>query len=143
MSIYTTIVEDLQRARIARDTQLTALLSSLIGDLQRIDPRAESIGEQQVIALIKKYRENAAETKSRDGVLPETIELCEYEMEILEKYLPKQLTDDELSSIVNNFCSTQPNANLGLAMKHLNKFYGGTFNGKTAKDIVERILKDG
>ncbi len=142
MSIYTMIMEDLQRARVARDAQLTALLSSLIGDLQRIDPRAESVGEQQVIALVKKYRENAAETKSRDGILPETVELCEFEMKTLEKYLPKQLSDSELMSIVVDFCSTQPTANLGLVMKHLNKSHGGTFNGKSAKDIVERILKD-
>lgn len=56
---------------------------------------------------------------------------------VLETYLPKQLTDDEISIEIDKVMSETGSTNIGILMKELNTRLVGRADGKT----ISRILK--
>ena len=66
----------------------------------------------------------------------------EYEVEILSKYLPQQLTAEELTvlitQLISDKCYSLPK-DMGKVMKHLSTEYAGRFDGRVASDIIKRM----
>lgn len=62
------------------------------------------------------------------------------EVAVIEEYLPKQLTNDELEGIVKGLKDENPAANMGVLMKALQEKHGGRYNSKVASEIVKRVL---
>ena len=56
---------------------------------------------------------------------------------VLETYLPKQLTEDEISTEIDKVMSETGSTNMGVLMKELNTRLAGRADGKT----ISRILK--
>lgn len=86
--------------------------------------------DAQVVAKIKSMVKNAESTNS----------LSEFELEILNRYLPKQMTDAELTEVVKGFVAENPTVNMGGVMSHLKANFDGTYDGKSASQIVKSIL---
>jgi uncharacterized protein YqeY len=85
--------------------------------------------------LVKQGKDSAEQYKSADRM-----DLCDREMEqvaILEEYLPKQMTDDEIDVEVDKVMSETGSTNMGVLMKELNTRLAGRADGKT----ISRILK--
>ena len=86
--------------------------------------------DAQIVAKIKSMIKNAEATNS----------LSEFELAILERYLPKQMTEAELISAVNTFVSVNAGTNMGVVMSYLKNNYGGQYDGKMASEVVKSIL---
>lgn len=120
--------------RDKHDKVQQALLSTILGDLQKIEIDAKIVTDEQVIALIKKYRENAI---ANDGYgMPNAKE----EIHILNNFLPKQLTEQEIYVIITNMLKQQPNANIGVVMSHMKSNYAGLYDAKFVSATVKQLL---
>lgn len=86
--------------------------------------------DKDVVAKIKSMIKNAAKTDS----------LSETELAILETYLPKQLSEAELTDVVNGYLAENAGANMGQVMGFLNSNYGGQYDGKMASGIVRGLV---
>ena len=86
-----------------------------------------------VIGKIKSMIKNAAATNS----------LSEVELEILNQYLPTQLSEDELKVIITE-ATTTLNVNnirgMGMVMGYLKTHYDGQYDGKLASNIIKTKL---
>lgn len=85
--------------------------------------------------LVKQGKDSAEQYKSANRM-----DLCDREMEqvaILEEYLPKQMTDDEIAVEIDKVISETGSTNMGALMKELNTRLAGRADGKT----ISRILK--
>ena len=85
--------------------------------------------------LVKQGKDSAEQYKSANRM-----DLCDREMEqvaILEEYLPKQMTDDEIAVEIDKVISETGSTNMGVLMKELNTRLAGRADGKT----ISRILK--
>ena len=85
--------------------------------------------------LVKQGKDSAEQYKSADRM-----DLYDCEMEqvaVLEGYLPKQMTDDEIAVEVDKVMSETGSTNMGVLMKELNTRLAGRADGKT----ISRILK--
>lgn len=85
--------------------------------------------------LVKQGKDSAEQYKSANRM-----DLCDREMEqvaILEEYLPKQMTDDEIAVEIDKVMSETGSTNMGALMKELNTRLAGRADGKT----ISRILK--
>lgn len=71
-----------------------------------------------------------------------TNSLSEMELNILGKYLPKQLSDVELEWIITRFISESnlTQKDMGKVMGFLKSNYGGQYDGKLASTITKKIL---
>lgn len=88
-----------------------------------------------ITKLVKQGKDSAEQYKSAGRM-----DLYDREMEqvvILEEYLPKQMTDDEISVEINKVMAETGSTNMGILMKELNTRLAGRADGKT----ISRILK--
>ena len=88
-----------------------------------------------ITKLVKQGKDSAEQYKSAGRM-----DLYDREMEqvvVLEEYLPKQMTDDEISVEINKVMAETGSTNMGVLMKELNTRLAGRADGKT----ISRILK--
>ena len=144
---------DQLQARKDRDTVRASLLTTLLGEFEGAmktgasnGKKGDSANEPAVIApsnssevlqaLIKKFLKNIDATLAIRQ-LPDIIR----EKEILESYLPKQLTDDELSATIDSIVANGAAPNVGAIMKELQTKYKGQYDGKTASQLITRKIQ--
>ena len=85
--------------------------------------------------LVKQGKDSAEQYKSAGRV-----ELYDEEMlqvAVLEEYLPKQMSEDEISVEIDKVMVETGSTNMGVLMKELNARLAGRADGKT----ISRILK--
>jgi len=62
------------------------------------------------------------------------------ELTVLDEYLPKQLTEDEVKAMLEEIKSKMESPNMGMLMKELSSKIKGKFDGKRASDLVKASL---
>lgn len=90
-----------------------------------------------VISHAKKVKDSIA--LYPDGSVQRS-EIAE-EYKILEEFLPKQLTEAEVASMIDKIIAANPDANMGLVMKELSPQIKGQFDGKLASSLVQSKIK--
>lgn len=136
MTLIATIKLEQLQARKTRDLVKGPLLTTLLGDLQTLAKNAgkEEPTEAEAVAVIKKFIKNALETlkvAESDHV--------KQELAILESFLPKQLSEDELRALITNFADE--GLDIGDAMKRLKTQFAGMYDGALASKLMKELLK--
>lgn len=85
--------------------------------------------------LVKQGKDAAEQYKSagRTDIYEEEVQ----QIAVLESYLPKQLSDDEIAVEIDKVMEETGSTNMGVLMKELNVKLAGRADGKT----ISRILK--
>jgi uncharacterized protein YqeY len=148
---YSTIIEwikaDRMQAMKNKDELKKNLLSTLVGEASKED---KIPSDEKVIATIKKFIKGAEETlkalKGMDlNVLAAAGSKPMQEMIILESYLPKQLTEEEIRCFIIDVigdCSDKPvKVNLGMIMKIFKEDYEGQYDGALVSKIAKELTK--
>ena len=104
---------------------------------KEIDAKRELTDEETVKLLqgeAKKRRESIAAYQK--GGRQDLADKEQYELTIIEEYLPKQLTDEEIKAIIDEVKSANPSGDFGTIMKTVMiKVAGRADGGKVAKII--------
>jgi uncharacterized protein YqeY len=134
--------EDLKSAMKNKDILRMNVIRFIKKHIQELETSVGHNGEATDVEILKiisklvKQGKDAAEqykTASR-------MDLYENEMSqviILESYLPKQMSDEEISVEIDNVMMETGSTNMGVLMKELNARLTGRADGKT----ISRILK--
>jgi len=135
----------MMKAKMEHDTLKSNLLSTLIAEAVMIgknDGNRETT-EQEVLNIIRKFVKGLNENiKILEEMGKETATALK-EKEILESFLPKQLSSEEVENAVIEIVSTLPERSvkmMGAVMAELKKRHEGLFDGKSASEIVRKIL---
>lgn len=124
-------------ARKAGNKAAAALLTTLIGEATKVSAEEFKKGQTEitdgkVVAKIKSFAENAKQTLA---VAPaERKEDIQAEINILEGYLPQQLSEEDLTKIIGVWKTE--GLNLGQIMVNLKAEYEGRYDGKLASSIA-------
>lgn len=140
-----TIKADFKAARIARDTQTSALLSTLIGESEKqIVGNPEITTDEQrdtiVLRTVKKLIDGAQEMIKAASDRPEVVALAKAEIAVLDKYRPQQMSEDELRAAIISYLEAVPGAKIGQVMGALQKSYKGQYDGALAQRLVKDAL---
>ena len=136
-------MKDAARAKEARRLNTLRMLKSQMK--YREIEKGKAIDDSDVIAVIGtmiKQRKDASEQYLKGG-RPELSENENAEIAILEAFLPRQLTDDELSTLVQEAVSAsgaKGPKDLGAVMKALMPRVAGKAEGKRVSDAVKAAL---
>jgi uncharacterized protein YqeY len=139
MSIFAQIKHDLLTARKARDTTTATFLSTLSGEMES---KATVIDGNKVVSddvassVIKKFGKGIDESLEH---MPNDAQLMQ-ERKILDQYIPKLLSETELTDIIQSAID-DGKANIGAIMGLLKAQYPNLYDGKTASDIANKLLK--
>jgi len=138
--------EELKVAMKAKDKATLTVLRNIIGKLkaQRID-KGEDLTDQECIQILQssvKQLKDSIEQYEKGG-RDDLAEVEAFELKLIEKYLPEQLSEDDVRTLVRKTIkSTEAKSMqdmervMGAIMKHL----AGAADGKMVQRIVQGEL---
>lgn len=134
--------DDLKSAMKAKDTLRLNVIRLVKKYIQELETSVGHNGEatdveiMKIISkLVKQGKDSAEQYKNagRTDLYNEEIA----QVNVLENYLPKQMTDEEIAVEIDKVISETGSTNMGVLMKELNSRLAGRADGKT----ISRILK--
>lgn len=136
---------DIEAALRAGDKESLSVLRLLKNSLDASRKNKGELSEEEAIKTLQKEAKQRQDSiKSfREGDRPDLAEKEEKELEIIERYLPKQLSDEELDALVDeaiNESGAATQADMGKVMKLLTvKAAGRADNGRMAGVVRSKL----
>ena len=147
MALAEQLQQEIKAAMLAKDAErLNALrmLKSAIGYVQ-IEKKTEALSDADFTAVVqrevKKRRDSAEQFTS--GGRPELAAKEQSEIAVLETFLPKQLSPEELESVVRatiQEVGATDKKQMGAVMKAVQAKVAGRADGKTISALVGKLL---
>jgi len=149
MSLEIIINEDIKQAMLARDKRKLEALRAIKAGLLLVktgkDVSAgeipESVEMKLLQKLVKQRKESAAIYREKDRV--EMAEEEEYQAEIIEKYLPEQMSESDIEAIVKAIIEetgATSMKDMGRVMGVASKQLTGKADNKLISNIVRNFL---
>lgn len=147
MSLKDRLMDDLKESMKNKDTvrkSVITLIRSAIKQIE-VDTRTE-LDDDAILDIISKQVKQGRDAKSefekanRDDLVAE----AEAEIAILHDYLPAQLTEEEIDTIVKDTIvavGASTMKDMGKVMSHLNPMIKGKADGKIVSSIVKKHLQ--
>jgi uncharacterized protein len=146
MNLITRIEDELKQARLARDEDRRDALSLILSSLRLAEKdlqRPLSEGEElQVLQRERKRRAEAAREFEAAG-REERAEAEEYELEVLEEFMPEPLSEDDLEEIIDDVIAevgATSLRDLGRVMADVMPQVSGRADGSTVTQLVREKL---
>ena len=142
MRLYNELQNDYTVARKQSDTLACKVLSTLLGELQQgavMKNGIKIVEDKEVIrtikSWIKRYDMNIESPETHESFR----KLCEEEKDLIECYLPEQMSEDDLRHQIG-FMVNDLGMKLPEVMKSLKEDFEGQYDGKQASTIAREIL---
>ncbi|MDD2333231.1 MAG: GatB/YqeY domain-containing protein [Mesotoga sp.] len=151
MTLYEQIQQEMKEAMKSRDSLKTNTLRSVIASVKNYlvsseEARAREVNDELLIDLIAKEakkREESIEAYKKVG-RDDLVSSESKELEILSKYLPEELSADEIRAIalqtIDDLKANNP-SDLGKVMRELMARVKGRADGKLVNKIVRELLE--
>lgn len=146
MSLKEKLMEDLKvsmknKDKLRKDT-ITMARAAI--KQKEVDERIELSDEQVIEILTKQMKEKKSSIEEFEkGNRQDLIDQTNSEINILLDYLPKQLTEEELTEIVKETldeCNINSPKDMGLLMKNIMPKIKGKADGKMVSKIAQNLL---
>lgn len=148
MSLFDQVSEDIKDAMRAKDKiRLEALrgMKKEFIEAKTAKGANDELSDETAIQILQKMakqRRDSADVYTQQN-RPDLAEKEQAELVVIESYLPKQLTQEELDSkiseIISQVGATSP-ADMGKVMGVATKALAGVAAGKTISETVKRLL---
>ena len=131
MSMQEYFKEQLKVAMKAKDSDLVGAIRILIGEFQR-QPEKE-LSDEQVIGIIKKLIKSERELLASQG------EESSGFLKVMESFLPKQATEEEIRSWIEENVDFAEFGNKMQAMRPIMTHFGSAVDGNVVKKILQSM----
>ena len=138
------IKEALTKARKTKNKDV-AFLATLHAEIINVGKNNgnRSTTNEEALKVIKKMYDTAQEVKKLAKNRPEAVAKADHEIAILQQFLPKQLSEQELKTIIQQIINEKHidgKKAMGAVMKILKDQYNGQYDGKLASQIVKQCV---
>jgi uncharacterized protein YqeY len=146
VSLIGRIEEELKEARLARDEDRRDALSLVLNALQLSQKELQRpLSEEEELQVLQRERKRRVEAAEafRAGGREEQAEDEEYELEILEEFMPEQLAEDEIEEIIDDVISEVGATNIrdmGRVMAGVMHQVSGRADGSVVSQLVKEKL---
>lgn len=123
--------EDLKVSMKARDTDRTGAIRILMGEFARQPEKV--LDDDQVIAIVKKLIKSERELLAAQGNEASPF------LTIMEEYLPKQASEDDIYIWVKENIDFSSFGNKMQAMKPIMQHFGSSVDGNVVKKILQKF----
>jgi uncharacterized protein YqeY len=132
MTLQEQLRVDLKTAMKARDSDRTWAIRILMGEFGR--QAEKELSDDQVVSITKKLIKSEREllaAKGEDDTSPF--------MQVMEEYLPKQATEEEIRAWVEGNIDLSAFGNRMQAMKPIMQHFGSTVDGNAVKKVLNSL----
>jgi len=149
MSLKERLKEDMKAALKAKDKEklsVIRMLQALIKNAE-IDKRGE-LTDEEIVSLLMKYAKQRRESIElyEKGGRQDLVEKERMELQIVESYLPKQMSEEEIRELVKKVIeevgATSPK-DMGKVMQAVMPKVKGRADGSVVNKIVRELLAQG
>lgn len=145
MSLIEKIQKDSLESRKAKNKELSKILVTLISEISKIgkDNGNRETKDSEAIKVIQKFKKNAEATCNifvNNGADSKELESYIEEISIYDSYLPKSMTEEELTNLIKDIVSHDSSINIGKVMKFLSAQYPGAYDAKKASEIARKLI---
>ena len=149
MALHDTIRDDLKAAMKAGDTLTRDVLRMLDGAIgnEAIEKQKKDKGlsDDEVVAVVKRALKQRKDSiaQYRDGGRNDLAEKEEKEAAVLEKYMPAQMSEEDIEKIVQDVIAetgASSKADMGAVMGAAMQKCAGQADGAQVKEIVSKLL---
>ena len=147
MNYIEKIKQDMYAAMKSKDKVKATILRSLLSNLKKIEiEKKEPIAEPEYLSIVKKMVKQLKESidvYSQAGRI-ELAEKEKSELSIIEAYLPKQFSEEEILELIKNIISeisAKNSSDIGKVMAIVMKKGGGKVDGGIANRIAKELLQ--
>ena len=147
MSLKKSLMEDLKTSMKNKDTLRKNTITMVRAGIKQkeVDERRELDDEDIMDIIAKQWKEKRNAIKEFDrGGRQDLVEQTEKEMEILLKYLPEQLTEEEVEEIVKAVIEevdAKSMKDMGIIMKNVMPKIKGRADGSVVNKVAKKYLK--
>jgi hypothetical protein len=131
MSMQEALRADLKVAMKARDSDRTGAIRILMGEFARQPEKV--LNDEQVIAIVKKL------IKSERELLAAQKQEGSSFLTIMEEYLPKQASEQEVYAWVKENIDFSAFGNKIQAMRPIMQHFGSTVDGNVVKKVLQQF----
>lgn len=138
MSVTQKIMEDMKAAMKARQTTKLSAIRLLLSEVKNAEIDHGELNEegfQKVVAKLAKQIRESADEFAKAG-REETAASESEKLKVIEAYLPAQLTDEELKSIIEAVKANSPEASMGQLMGEVMAKAKGRADGNRVKQLL-------
>ncbi|MHC4182393.1 MAG: GatB/YqeY domain-containing protein [Planctomycetota bacterium] len=133
------ITKELKSAMKSQDKLRMSVLRMLLADITNMEKSGKDFECADVVRGYAKKLGKTIEEYKRLNV-QDRIDSCMAEMAIVEEFLPKQMSDDELEKAVTEIIESQKPKDIGSAMKIIMGKYKEVADGKKVQALVRNLL---
>lgn len=148
MNMYERMDKELKDAMRSKDTLKLSVLRMLMAAMKNteIAKKVNKLGDADTIQVVQKMIKEHKESISQfeKGNRTDLVDKEKAEMEILQKYVPAQMTEEELAGIVKatvQEMGAASKADTGKVMKAVMEKIKGKADGKIVNQLVMSLLK--
>jgi len=148
VTLIESIDQDIKTAMKAKEAEKVTTLRMVKAAMTNalIEMKKNELTDEDATSIIQKQvkqRRESHEAYEKAG-RQDLADKEKSEIGILEKYLPKQLSEDEISSLAKaaiEACGAKSKAEIGMVMKELMPKVKGKADGKTVNKVVAALLQ--
>jgi uncharacterized protein len=148
MGLYTTIENEMKVALKQGDQVKLGTLRMLVSAVKMlvIENNLKAVEDSDVVSILQKQIKQRKESIDQftKGNRPDLADKESKELKVLEAYMPKQLTEDEVAAIVRQAITDTgavTKQDMGKVMKAVVEKTKGKADGKIVSQIVMGLLK--
>ena len=141
------IRHDNMQAMKEKDEVRKGVCSLLISAIALAEKESGKVLEkdEELVFVQKELKQTKEELESIPDSRPELKEKAQQKIAIIESYLPKQMSDDEIKAAIESILQEKGldpiKKNQGPVMKEMMAKYKGQTDGKTVNKVLGTILK--
>jgi len=132
MNLQKQIKSDLTAAIKAKDEKKKDTLRVILGEFSRLDKK--ELSDDEVVKILKKLIKSEKELLEKKGD-----ETDSRFVSIIENYLPKMATQEEISNWINQNIDFSKFKNKMKAMGVIMKHFGTTADGNEVKNLLHKM----
>jgi hypothetical protein len=132
MTIQEQIKKDLMQAMKVKDEEKKSALRVIMGEFGRGEKK--ELTDDEAVKVLKKLVKSERETLEQSGRLGDNRYI-----EILESYMPKMATDDDIRGWITQHIDFSKYKNKMQAMRDIMTHFGPEADGNRVKDILQNL----
>ncbi len=136
------ITKELKDAMKSGDKLRVSVLRMLLADIINVEKSGKDFKHIDVIRGYAKKLKKTIEEYERLQIQKE-VDSCREELEIVEEFLPRQMSDEELEKVVTELLESEKPGDMGTAMKIVMGKYKDIADGKKVQALVKEIFSKG
>ena len=132
MNLQKQIKSDLTAAMKAKDEEKKDTLRVILGEFGRLDKK--ELSDDEVVKILKNLIKSEKEMLEKKGAKGDSTFI-----KIIENYLPKMATQEEISNWINQNIDFSKFKNKMKAMGVIMKHFGTTADGNEVKNLLHKM----